>query len=185
MKKNFMNYDRESQKVELTLSFNVSPYEEVEPFKTPEVDITLFLTNIVDAVALRMQHCQNELTNFILPQEDKVFTESAIYSNCAGKRFSIFAYEAMEHLLEKIEKIKEYKIHPVLLEKIEKIKGKGYKVHPAMSDIAEELEEPEIAQALKAVSQYGFDKEKKSMLMDILVEMLVVKKQNNGEYSAV
>lgn len=178
-----MNYDRESQKVELTLSFKVSPYEKVEPFKTPEVDITLFLTNIVDAVALRMQHCQNELTNFILPQEDKVFTESAIYSNCAGKRFSIFAYEAMEHLLEKIEKIKEYKVHPVLLKKIEKIKP--HKVHPTISDITEELEGLEIVQALKAVSQYGFEKDKKSMLMGILVEMLVVKQQSNGEYSTV
>ena len=157
MKKNFMNYDRESQKVELTLSFNVSPYEKVEPFKTPEVDITLFLTNIVDAVALRMRYCQNELTNFILPQEDKVFTESAIYSNCAGKRFSIFAYEAMEHLLEKIEKIKMYKVLPTI------------------SDITEELEGPEIVQALKAVSQYGFGKGKKSMLIDILIEMLVIK----------
>ena len=102
IKQGFIQFDEKNSKIELTLRFNVT---ETENSHFVHRSVGPFFFGIVrKSLRQRMEHCQNVLTNEILPKPDKVFTEEFIYSNRAGKHFSLIAYKAMEDAYSKLNR---------------------------------------------------------------------------------
>ena len=98
IKRGFIQFDEKNSRVELTLRFDVTETENSH-FIRKNFPGPAFLEIVKNSLKQRMEHCQNVLTNDILPQPDKVFTSEFIYSNRVGEHFSLVAYKAMEDAL--------------------------------------------------------------------------------------
>ena len=99
IKQGFIQFDEKNSRVELTLRFDVTETENSHHFISKNFPGPEFLRIVKNSLKQRMQHCQDILTNDILPQSDKVFTREFIYSNKVGEHFSLIAYKAMEDAL--------------------------------------------------------------------------------------
>lgn len=99
IKQGFIQFDEKNSRVELTLRFDVTETENSHHFISKNFPGPEFLRIVKNSLKQRMKHCQDILTNDILPQSDKVFTSEFIYSNKVGEHFSLVAYKAMEDAL--------------------------------------------------------------------------------------
>lgn len=99
---NFIQFNEKDSTVELTLSFRVNEAENTCFHPKNELAFHQFYGILMSALEQRMKHCQDVLTTKILPQSDKVFTPVMIFSNEAGKHFSIPAYKAMENAMNNL-----------------------------------------------------------------------------------
>lgn len=97
--KTFCSVNSEQNEVSLTLTFKVNEIIG-KGFHKPTPDMYKASEMMRHALENRMAHCQRMLTTAILPMTDKVFSQDCIYSQSAGKHFSIKAYQAMEENLE-------------------------------------------------------------------------------------
>ena len=93
---NFIQFNEKNSTVELTLSFRVNEAQDTHFIPKHKLTFHSFSEILLDALEQRMKHCQDILTNEILPAKDKVFTPYMIFSNEVGKHFSIVSYKAME-----------------------------------------------------------------------------------------
>ena len=152
----FISFDNEAKKVTLALTFDV--VESDVKFKRKELKTSIARSMCITALKARMCHCQNVLTNEILPNSDKVFTSSMIFSNTVQKHFSIVAFETMEEMEKKF---------CTSINILETLMG---------------LNDTELCQLLKAmvdVKPANTDEEEtKEYLVGLLVEMTIMKGRN-------
>ena len=100
---NFIKFDENNSTVELTLSFRVNEAQNTHFIPKHELTFHSFSKILLDALEQRMKHCKDILTTEILPAKDKVFTPYMVFSNEAGKHFSIKSYQAMEEAAENLK----------------------------------------------------------------------------------
>ena len=151
--KKFISFDVEAKKVTISLTFDVIETDVKFTKKAPKISV---VRNIcILSLKKRMEHCQNVLTNSILPQNDKVFTSQSIFSNEIGKHFSIAAFETMEALEEKIRSTNE------------------------VLEVLKSLNDSELCQLLKAIAEFisenSDEQEGKEYLMSWLTEVAIMK----------
>lgn len=151
--KKFISFNEEAKKVTVSLTYDVVETDVKFTKKSPKVSI---VRNIcILSLKKRMEHCQNVLTNEILPRKDKVFTKHIIFSNEIGKHFSIAAFETMEALEEKICSTNE------------------------VLEVLKSLNDSELCQLLKAIAEFtsenSDEQEGKEYLMSWLTEIAIMK----------
>ena len=151
--KKFISFNEETKKVTISLTYNVTESDVKFQKKLPQTSIIKGVC--IAAIQHRIRHCKNVLTNEILSQEDKVFTNNIIFSNVIGKHFSIPAFEIMESLEARMLETTDFR------------------------HLLYNLQDAEICQLLKAIANLpcsdNDEKETREYLLSFLIEVAIMK----------